>query len=297
MSVPNLQTITRGFYPVKILLIIILYFLFQGAKGQIFDTLALSKKKEFIHQLMSLKQYDDAVYLIERSNSDLQNDSLILTRTKALLFQRKEKYVVVDTFRSDLKDPLRGSCSYRLMQNHAHLMLGNYDSIKDPECSIHLLHKEQWKIQLMAAMLFQKKWDDFEMIFNSGKCTDPVCSVAEFALYVQKQKLMYLKTKKRFLAGLFSAIIPGTGKIYAGKPREAFYSFFPVVVNFAQAAEGYYYNKLESPHLYVFGAVGTVFYASNIYGSARAAKRKNEENDFKNNNNIAFEIYKLIKYY
>jgi hypothetical protein len=149
----------------------------------------------------------------------------------------------------------------------------------------------------MASLLLQKKLQDFNLVFNSSKCVDPICSVAEFALSVQQNNVEHLKRKKPFLAGLFSAIIPGTGKLYAGKPREAIYSLMPVVFNFAQAAEGYYYNKTNSPHLYVFGAVGTVFYASNIYGSARAAKRKNEENRFRLRNNIEFEVYKLIKYY
>ncbi|MBK9285748.1 MAG: hypothetical protein IPM51_15735 [Sphingobacteriaceae bacterium] len=274
----------------------ILFFVMIG-KAQIFDTISLQQKKNFLSELMEQKQLDDVIYLARKLNNQIQNESLFLLQIQSQLLLRKEKEALVDLQNFNIIDSSGLGCTKVMLKNHAYLMLGLYDSINEPSCIKHLQHKEQWKIQLMAAMLFQKKWDDFDLLFNNSKCSDPICSVSEFALYIQKQKLAQLKTKKRFLAGLLSAIIPGTGKIYAGKPREAFYSFLPVVANFAQAAEGYYYKKLDSPHLYFFGTVGTVFYASNIYGSAKAAKRKNEEIKIRNNNNIEFEIYKLIKYY
>lgn len=135
------------------------------------------------------------------------------------------------------------------------------------------------------------------MLFNSVKCNDPILSLAEFDLYVTMMDLKNHRFKKPFLAGLFSAILPGSGKIYAGKPHESLMSFIPVAFNFAQAAEGYYYKKWESPHLYIFGSLTTVFYSSGIAGSYKSAKRKNEEFMLRIKDNIDFEKNKLISFY
>lgn len=89
-------------------------------------------------------------------------------------------------------------CTYALLKNHARLMSGRYDSLEEPVCR-HAKHTEQWRIQLLAKSLFNTRTDDFEMIFQSGKCSDPILSVVEFALYVQKEDLLRRRSKSRFL--------------------------------------------------------------------------------------------------
>ena len=114
---------------------------------------------------------------------------------------------------------------------------------------------------------------------------------------MQHHSLLGHHKKSGFVAGLLSAVLPGSGKIYAGKPHEAINGFLPVALNLLQAGEGYYHKQFESPHFYFFSAVGSVFYASNIVGSVRAAKRKNQEFSDRVKTNIEFELAKIIKYY
>jgi hypothetical protein len=266
--------------------------------AQYFDSIPIEKKIAFVRFLKDNRQLDDARFFLHSINEQVKADSLRLLEVKLLLDQRKEKEAesLLQTISADLQNDPDLKCSHALLMNHARLMSARYDSLHDPACG-HQHHRDQWRLQLLAQSLFRKNTEEFEMVFNAAKCDDPILSVVEFALYVQKEDLRRTPKKSPFLAGALSTLFPGTGKLYAGKPREAIYAFLPIAFNLAQAGEGYYYEKLKSPHLYFFGAVGGVFYVSNIYGSARAAKRKNEENDFKIKSNIEFEISKLTKYY
>lgn len=284
---------------IRILLLTVFFFLSSCLSAQIFDTLQTANKTLFLSELIKQRQLDDALYLLRNYKESELVDSLKILEAKILLELRRENEaaVLMDRYLSIKSESSSHRCSAQLILNHSRIMAGKYDSLTEPSCHDHLLHSEEWRLQLLTSLIFRNKFDDFEMVFQSAKCTDPVLSVAEFALYIQKEQMQRRPVKHSFLAGLFSAIIPGTGKLYSGKPREAIYSFLPVVLNLAQAYEGYYFENTKSPHLYVFGAVGTVFYASNIYGSTKAAKRKNNETYFRIKSNIEFEIAKLIKYY
>ncbi|MCA0429859.1 MAG: hypothetical protein LCH32_05100 [Bacteroidetes bacterium] len=279
---------------------LILLFLFTTSLyGQYFDTISIEKKITFVNYLKQNKQHEDALYILNHFNSREQIDSLILMEVKLLLELHREK-LADSLLKSSLNlfsDSSKLNCSYTLLQNHVNILISKLDDLKKPNYTTNLIHYETWRIQQLATAILKNDFGGFEEIFNSGKCTNPNTSMIEFSLYVQKTEMFRRRKKSGFLAGLFSTIIPGSGKIYAGKPHEALTSFVPVVFNLAQAGEGYYYKKFESPHLYVFGSIGTVFYASNIYGSFKAAKRKNAEFNNKVKNNIEYEITKLISYY
>lgn len=242
---------------------------------------------------------DDALFLSSYFNQRMPHDSIKLLEIKLNL--EAARYKISDSllhkYFSDYSDSLIDQCTITLIRNHCYLEKGAFNSITDPSCAKHPTHRETWKIQLLISYLQQNKQEEFDMLFNAVKCSDPILSLAEFDLYVMMTDLKHHRFKKPILASLFSAIIPGSGKIYAGKPHESLMSFIPVAFNFAQTAEGYYYKKWESPHLYVFGSLTTVFYASGITGSYKSAKRKNEEYMLRLKDNIDFEKNKLIPYY
>jgi hypothetical protein len=82
-----------------------------------------------------------------------------------------------------------------------------------------------------------------------------------------------MKRKSLFVAGLYSSIIPGAGKVYYGQKRQGLNIF---LVNAAFAAQTYeWYRKagLKSPGFYIFGGVFSVFYISNIYGTVIGLKK------------------------
>jgi hypothetical protein len=283
---------------------ILLFLLLSAtARGQYFDTLSLSERLAFIHHLVKSGQADDAVFLLSKVNrNDQISNTLILEETTILirLGRSREADSLLHKYGFLFDNQNANSrCRFLFLKNHLKILSGNTD-LKMPECSNEVdkgLVHDVWRMQLLGSALLENSQENFNLIFDSEKSLNPQLSLIEFSLYIHNQEILRRRRKSGFLAGMFSAIIPGSGKLYAGKPHEMFTAFLPVALNFAQAAEGYYYKKLESPHLYFFGSVGTVFYVSNIYGSARAAKRKNEEFNEKIRNNVEIELSKLLPYY
>ena len=84
-----------------------------------------------------------------------------------------------------------------------------------------------------------------------------------------------LKYKKTGLALAMSAVIPGSGKIYAGYWRDGIMAFLFTAGNLYMA---YHFYTLEKPHgfnTWLFGFFGISFYAGNLFGSYKAAKDHN----------------------
>ena len=88
-----------------------------------------------------------------------------------------------------------------------------------------------------------------------------------------------LPKKNRFVSGVFSAVIPGAGKCYCGRPLDGFHSFVTTGIATWQAYEGFKADGIHSVKGWIFGVLGGLFYLGNIYGSVVAADIYNEEQE------------------
>ena len=86
-----------------------------------------------------------------------------------------------------------------------------------------------------------------------------------------------LKFKKPLIAGVLSSIIPGSGKIYSGYFWDGILSFLFVAGNTYVAYKGFNKYGISSGLGWTFSGISTFFYLGNIYGSVKAAKRKNKK--------------------
>jgi len=93
------------------------------------------------------------------------------------------------------------------------------------------------------------------------------------------EKGQNLPQKNRFVSGLFSAVIPGSGKYYCNRPMDGFNSFVIAGITGWQAYEGFDEDGLHSVKGWIFGVLGGIFYLGNIYGSVVAADIYNEEQE------------------
>lgn len=93
--------------------------------------------------------------------------------------------------------------------------------------------------------------------------------------------------KSPLLAGIFSTIIPGSGKIYTGQVNDGITAFLLSSL-FAFLS----YNNFENNHNargWIFAGTSALFYAGNIYGSVASAHLYNFKYDY--------EYKELIKQY
>ena len=82
-----------------------------------------------------------------------------------------------------------------------------------------------------------------------------------------------LPRKSPVLAAGMSAVLPGSGYIYAGKYGDGLTAFLVNAVFIAGTATAV--HQRNYPTAYIVGVVGLPFYFGNIYGSANAARKWN----------------------
>jgi TM2 domain-containing membrane protein YozV len=97
--------------------------------------------------------------------------------------------------------------------------------------------------------------------------------------------------KSFLLAGIMSSIIPGSGKIYAGKPGEGISSFLLISFLAAITVENYVKTGPWNFKTIGFGSLFTIFYIGNIYGSVISIKVVREEFYQKYDNTILLHIH------
>lgn len=85
------------------------------------------------------------------------------------------------------------------------------------------------------------------------------------------------KLKSPILAGCLSAIIPGSGKIYANDLKEGLISMLFVSMTAYQAYRGFDKRGFNAPYFYIYSGLTLAFYSGNIYGSVKSARRYNSE--------------------
>ena len=121
--------------------------------------------------------------------------------------------------------------------------------------------------------LMQKQWSKAEKIFNVLESSD-VTEVNEKAIVYSKyaKQGKQLPIRNPFLAGLFSAVIPGSGRFYTGRIGDALTSIFIVSLTSWQAYDGFRRDGISSVKGWTLGTLSGIFYLGNIYGSVISAK-------------------------
>lgn len=124
----------------------------------------------------------------------------------------------------------------------------------DMELSVYILQKD-WK----TAAIYR---DENQLRINK--------SLSEIV-----DKGLLIKKKSPLLAGIFSAIIPGTGKVYSGRWKDGVISFLMTTSAGLVAIRGIKKDK-SNVYPWAMGTLSMVYYTGNIYGSAQTAKKINK---------------------
>ncbi len=99
------------------------------------------------------------------------------------------------------------------------------------------------------------------------------------------------KKKSPWVAGLATAIIPGSGKFYAGKRGQGIYSFVISTFLALQVWESYNKDGIQSPRFIIYGSLFSLFHAGNIWSSALTVKNYNNEYNEAANYRIKMDMH------
>ncbi len=124
----------------------------------------------------------------------------------------------------------------------------------------------------LSTILLRKSWKEAGSFKNEYK-NNLNRSLVEIADQGQA-----LKRKSPALAGIFSVIIPGSGKVYAGRWKDGLISFLMTSTTAFMAVRGFNKNP-KSFYPWAMGTLSVVYYSGNIYGSTQTANKYNKDKE------------------
>lgn len=131
--------------------------------------------------------------------------------------------------------------------------------------------------ELCGMALLNRNYSLFDSLYNSSDTNTYSYKEELISLAMYREDLVHVKHKSPFVAGLLSAIVPGSGKFYAGYRGQAISAAIPSVLIGAAAIETYIRGGPQSPQFIIAASLFSVFYVGNIMGSAFSVKIYREE--------------------
>jgi hypothetical protein len=237
--------------------LIVFFFLFS-LKGRS-QISSLQGEAPFLIHLDSLKAFKEKTAYLEqlKKNPHLQNNDTL-------------KLELGHTYFSD---------------NKFEMALVSFSSIKG------FNEKDNFKKELGFCLLKEKLFDQYlERASHWTESDDSILIIQKLSAAVlanpedQKARLNLrshipiqvleenLKRKSPLLAGIYSALIPGTGKLYCKKKHQFFTSLLTNVAFGYQAYEAGRKDGINSSRFIITGILFSFFYIGNIWGSVLEAR-------------------------
>lgn len=139
------------------------------------------------------------------------------------------------------------------------------------------------KSQMLIGMnkLMQKRWESAIQQFDQLDLSGLPDTVGHRASMYRKYAGdgANLPAKNPLLAGFLSTVLPGSGRVYVGRPNEAMLTVFLLGVLGWVTYDGFSDNGVSSRKGWTFGALGGIFYLGNIYGSVVVAQTHNRRRE------------------
>ena len=255
-----------------------------------------SKEIRFARYLMEKEAFKQAEQVLESIDttrlSTVQLDSLYFERGFFYYGQKKlEKSI------NNLQSVSKQSGHYtqaRFFSSYCMTYTRNYqqallvlDSLRMYDSTL----TETRTFQKAGIALLQRDYAGYAVLKKGFRYSSYALADEEKKLDVHYSQRLLYKHKSPFLGGLYSAIIPGAGKFYAGKKKQGIATFLPVISAAILTLEAYKKDGFSGARFWTSASLFTIFYAGNIWGSSVAVKIRNAELDKAYENKILLDMH------
>lgn len=277
----------------KSIIIIFIIVLFSNfAKGQQFE---FSKEIKFAKYLISNEQQSEALTVLNQIDTSNLNQS----QKDSLFFEIGWLCYSIKKLDSSILCFNRVSPMDNRHQQTIFFSSYSQSFLKQFAQSKQLLSKTEKdtslsklkNFELAGIALLERNKKDFEFYSSRFTFSDFYLKQEEQNLVAYSNKIFFRKKKSPFIAGTLSAILPGAGKWYAGKKRQALGAFLPILSSAILTIEAYNKGGLKDARFWLYGSFFTTFYIGNIWGSTLAVKVKNKEFNELYDNKVLFDMH------
>ncbi len=222
-----------------------------------------------------ISQFDKdlAIDLFEKSLESQGENPNILAKLAGLYKDVGKIGLAADSYRHLLSKKEVSKEHYKDYMNLL-LDIGAYKQIRYTASRFY--PEETWSKDLIAKTYFYEGKFDTSLTFARELDSEVGHKLVSLSF-----EGLELKPRSAFLGGAMSAIIPGSGKMYAGRFWDGLQAFSMTV---APAYNAYYhFNKtgVKSFQGWLWTAVTSWFYLSDIYGSIKAVQEYNDTQKYK----------------
>ncbi|MFN2394937.1 MAG: hypothetical protein ABR597_04530 [Bacteroidales bacterium] len=249
----------------------------------------------FINHMLNRQNLNEALFLLQNihpATSD-QRDTVNYLLGWTLYGQKELKtsahYLSLVSEQSPFLEKSRFFAAY----NNAYLRnttdAAAFLNMFDASWSDEVLYMKNF--QLSGISLLDRRMSDFDALANSFSGTSNITATEEQNFRDYRQRIAERPERSAFLAGLMSAAVPGLGKIYAGKTAEGVSGLLYVGAMMAVSFD--FYNRFgsKSPLFWISSGISGIFYIGNIWGSATAVKRVQNEFNYEIDQRILLDMH------
>jgi TM2 domain-containing membrane protein YozV len=249
----------------------------------------------FIEHLINKGYFNEAIHLINSDSlkyGQIQQDSLNYYRGWALYSTKNLEQSTVSLLNVSKRSPFY--LKSRFFAGYNQTFLENYAEARkiiDEMEGLNETHSSLAHFELSGIEMLQGNWSKAEerMQRISPDIATINQQVAILAQICREQKTH--RPKSALLAGLMSGIIPGSGKIYAGKTGEGIAATIATCGFGLIAWENYRKLGIDNFKTIFFGSIFAANYVSNIYGSAISVKIIENKHKDAIHNQILFQLH------
>jgi len=274
-----------------------LFFLFHfsSIQAQSFINPEAGEKLAFINHLIRIDAYEDAIYMINQmdSNCTAEFDDT-LHYLKAWAFYHLQE-LDSSSFYFDRVSP-QSSQYYKsvFFSTYDRAYKGDFETGISKLSALSLKDSNLLRLQnfeLAGYSLLKRDFQNFETYAKKFDYRFYANASEEKKMNDHYKNLLEYKKKSPFVAGALSALVPGLGKIYAGRIGEGFSAFFVIGSLGLVTFENWRKDGLLDPKTLFFGSILTTYYIGNIWGSVFSVKIEQQEFNDAVNQYILFDLH------
>ncbi|MFP4060370.1 MAG: hypothetical protein ACOCXD_01065 [Bacteroidota bacterium] len=249
---------------------------------------------EFANYLIRTEQYDDAIFLLDYINTDESNitddDHAYL---KGWAYYNKGVLDSSASYLASVKPEHVHFTKSRFFYAYNMIYLGNTTIGKQVLLDLepkNTVEAGLVKLELSGISLLERDFNAFDKHSARFSGNHYIYAKEEQLMKEYALDLKQFNPKKMWIAGVMSAIIPGSGKFYTGKHGEGLSAFLAVVLLSGITYENYKKAGATNWKTLTFGSLTTIFYVGNIYGSVFSVKLYRDEFYKTYDNKILFHL-------
>jgi hypothetical protein len=265
----------------RVVFVLLISLRISGVKAQQFE---FSKELRFAQYLQDKDAAPEAIYVLSRIDTvsllRVQKDSLFFMLGWAAYTAKRLDTSIASLLKVSADFPLYNKARYFSAWSEA--FLGHTDTAAKL-LTQHLSRTadttldELRNLQLAGIALLQRDYAGFGTRWERFTFSSYVDSKEEQRMKTYYDRMRGFHRRSPVLAGLYSALVPGLGKFYAGKKKQGIAAFLPIISLAALTYEAYRKDGVRSARFIGFGTLFSVFYIGNIWGSTLSVRiRRNE---------------------